>query len=76
MTAGVTAELSPRQREVVDEIRRGKSYEEIARELRLSRRTVAVHVNRVAAKLENPDGLRPYLAVFEWARRECRTLTN
>lgn len=61
--------LTARQEQVVDGVRRGASYDEIAREMQIRRRTVAVYVERIAARIPNPDGLRPYLAVFLWSRQ-------
>lgn len=67
----VTLRLSPQLARVVAGIRRGASYEEIAVEMQIGRRTVATYTERIAAKLENPEGLRPYLLVFEWSRRQA-----
>jgi DNA-binding NarL/FixJ family response regulator len=50
--ATVTAELSPREREVLAYIVKGFSYAEIARLLELSTHTVATHVRRIYGKLE------------------------
>jgi DNA-binding NarL/FixJ family response regulator len=50
--ATVTAELSPREREVLTYIVKGFSYAEIARLLGLSTHTVATHVRRIYGKLE------------------------
>ena len=50
--ATVTAELSPREREVLAYIVKGFSYAEIARLLELSTHTVATHVRRIYVKLE------------------------
>jgi DNA-binding NarL/FixJ family response regulator len=61
-------QLSPQQAKIVAQIRCGASYEEIARNLGVSRRTVTVYVDRIAKKLENPEGFRPYLLLFLWSR--------
>lgn len=50
-----TARLTPREREVLAEIGRGRSNREIARTLTVSEKTVKTHVSAVLAKLGVPD---------------------
>ena len=72
-----TLRLTDRQAQVVAAIRRGQGYGDIARELGITRRAVVDHIDRLARKIPNPDGLRPYLVVFEWSRRAaCICTTN
>jgi DNA-binding NarL/FixJ family response regulator len=47
--------LTPREREVLDELARGRSNREIARQLRVSEKTVKTHVSSVLAKLGVQD---------------------
>jgi len=44
--------LTPREREVLDLLARGRSQDEIAHELFISPKTVATHIQRVLAKLD------------------------
>ena len=60
--------LSPQQVRVAAGVRRGHSYGEIAAAMGITRRTVCAPIQRAARKIENPDGLKPYLAVFKWAQ--------
>jgi DNA-binding NarL/FixJ family response regulator len=53
--ADVAARLTPREREVLAEIGRGRSNREIARALTVSEKTVKTHVSAVLAKLGVPD---------------------
>lgn len=43
--------LSPREREVLEHLRRGRLYKEVGQEMRLSYHTVRAHVRRIYAKL-------------------------
>ena len=52
---GGLAALTVREREVLEEIARGRSNREIARELRVSEKTVKTHVSSVLAKLGVQD---------------------
>jgi NarL family two-component system response regulator LiaR len=54
--------LSPREREVLASLSRGRSNREIARELALSEETVKSHVSRVLTKLGLQD--RTQAAIF------------
>jgi DNA-binding NarL/FixJ family response regulator len=47
--------LTPREREVLDQLARGRSNREIARELHVSEKTVKTHVSSVLAKLGVQD---------------------
>jgi DNA-binding NarL/FixJ family response regulator len=49
---GATASLSARERQVLDLITKGFSYEEIANLMQISRYTVMTFVRRIYAKLE------------------------
>jgi DNA-binding NarL/FixJ family response regulator len=53
-TAGVEA-LTPREREVLSELAKGRSNREIARALNVSEKTVKAHVSSVLAKLGVQD---------------------
>jgi DNA-binding NarL/FixJ family response regulator len=48
-------QLTPRERDVLGEIARGRSNREIARELRLSEKTVKTHVSSILTKLAVSD---------------------
>lgn len=65
-----TRGLTNRQRAVIDGVRRGLSYDEIARELGVSVSTVKGHVAAILCLLPNPDRLDPYLCIFLWARHQ------
>jgi serine/threonine-protein kinase len=47
--------LTPREREVLDQLARGRTNNGIAAELYLSERTVEVHIKQIFAKLGLPD---------------------
>lgn len=53
--------------EVADYIADGWNYARIADWLGIAEATVRSHVWHIADKIENPDNLKPYQAVFLWA---------
>jgi NarL family two-component system response regulator LiaR len=54
--------LSPREREVLTELARGRSNREVARALRIGEETVKTHVSSILAKLGLAD--RTQAAIF------------
>lgn len=55
----------------------GLSCTRIAQLLSVKKKTVYVHITNIAAKLDNPNELKPYSLVARWAyqEREKRKLT-
>jgi DNA-binding NarL/FixJ family response regulator len=64
-TAGPAAELSPREREVLQLVRRGRANKQIARELGITERTVKAHLTSVFARIGVTDRTQAAL----WAER-------
>ena len=62
---GALAHLTPREREVLALIARGRTNAEIAQELFLSGATVKTHVNRILAKLGARDRVQAVVAAYE-----------
>ena len=64
---GPLSALSPREREVLAALSRGRSNREIARALSLSEETVKSHVSSILAKLDLQD--RTQAAIFGLQQR-------
>lgn len=65
--AGPIRQLTDREEQVVEGVRRGRSYAEIGRELGIATVTVKQGVERVAGQLIYDADLGPRDAVFLWA---------
>jgi DNA-binding NarL/FixJ family response regulator len=62
---GALAELTPREREVLTAIARGRSNQEIAADLFLGEATVKTHVGRIFEKLGVRDRAQAVIAAYE-----------
>jgi DNA-binding NarL/FixJ family response regulator len=60
------AELTPREREVLDLVAQGLANAEIAEALTLERTTVKTHVQRILAKLGARNRVEVVIAAYEW----------
>lgn len=70
MTDAATVHLSPRQLEVARLIARGYDTGEIAEELGISPEGVKTHIDKIAERVANPNGLKPLRAVRRWAAQQ------
>jgi DNA-binding CsgD family transcriptional regulator len=72
-------DLTPRQREIAEQVGQGRSYDTISRSLpnlrsiqdeRVSPRTVQLHVLMIARQLPD-DGTTPYRRVMRWVLEQA-----
>lgn len=61
--------LTRAEEEVAEGLANGWSYKQIANWLGVRKATVYVLAGRIACKLDNPNELKPYQLVFQWAMR-------
>lgn len=70
MTDGPIRPLTDAEQRVAKLIGRGFDIPEVARRLESAPSTVRSHVNTIALKIPNPDGLGPYRLVMLWASHQ------
>lgn len=61
--------LTRAEEEVAECLAHGWSYQRAATFLGIQKGTVYVLAGRIAAKLPNPEELKPYQLVYQWALR-------
>lgn len=66
MTDGPSKPLTAVERMVCDCVARGWGYAKIAEQCQISIKTAYVHVQNIADKLPENDGVKPYHTVFLW----------
>lgn len=66
-TAAPQKHFTDREWQIIDGIRRDRTYAEIGEELGITKSTVRNHVNNVAFKFSNPDDLEPRVLIRLWA---------
>jgi DNA-binding NarL/FixJ family response regulator len=69
-------QLTPREREVLAEIARGRSNREIARSLVVSEKTVKTHVSSILAKLDVADRTQAALYAVRHAQADGEPVTG
>lgn len=62
--------LTPAEARVARCVGLGMDYDAIGARTCTTARTARVHVINIAAKLPNPDGLKPYTLVLLWAAHQ------
>src|SRR6202044_3851931 len=67
--------LGPREREIVELLLQGCDNAEIAKQLKMARRTVKAHFNRLFLRFGITDGIkRVKLATLLYRRQACSTM--
>lgn len=68
-----TVRLGPRERQIVDLLLQGADNAEIAAELKMARRTVKAHFNRLFLRFGITNGIkRVKLAILLYRRQACQ----